>query len=275
MRDRWRWRRRGPVRALVRTDLLAALEDLELWRAPSLPPARLAADTGGRTEGGGRGIVAILPAGSLGEAVLRPYRRGGLPGRLVRSRYLFGDRAFRELILTERLHRAALPVPEPLAALQERRLPGYRAALLTRRVPGVSSLADLLRGSGGETDGGDAEAAGRDRPGPEPVGRDRPHRSRVKSWLRRTGSSLGRLHAAGAWHADPSAGNFLLDGADEAEAVVLDWDRGRLLPPPLPRPLTRLNLRRLRRSLRKLGARGALEAWPALEEAHARSMDPP
>lgn len=252
MRGEFLIRREGPRAALVRTGFAEAFDALGLLGAAGEPPEELAGRTArvaraARTRRpGGRGAVLLLETEAGDALVVRPYRRGGLPGRVLRSRYFLGNRAFRELILTERLRRAGLPLPEPLAAVQEARFPGYRAALVTRRVPDVRTAAELLAAAG-----------------PEEVAR----------LLERMGRSVGRLHAAGLLHADLNAHNLLLDPeARDRPAVVLDLDRGRLLPPPLPSPLARANLRRLRRSLSKLGLRAALEGWEAFEAGYRSGL---
>lgn len=264
--DGWARRHRGGVTALVRRDFLDAFRRHGLIRAADLSPGRLPGARTFRPEGG-RGELAVVPAGALGEAVVRPYRRGGLPGRWVDRRYLLGNRAFREVALTERLRRAGVPVPEPLAAVQSRRRPGYRAALVTRRVRDAEPAPARL------TAAGEGER---------------------REDLRRMGRAVGLLHRAGGYHPDLNAHNFLLPSspafpnpppageevgpATDAPpsgyasrppaAVLLDLDRARRLPVPLPGPLARWNLRRLRRSFRKLGLEQALEEWDALEAGH-------
>lgn len=228
--------RDGPAAAIVRRDFLTTFRKLGLLGGPEAVD-RTAEEL---RPAGGRGGARIVEAGELGEAVLRPYRRGGLPGRFLRQRYFLGNRAFQELIVTERLRRTGVPVAEPLAAVQVARLPGYVALLATRRVAEARPLSALLR----------------ENPGVE----------RAATLLRRAGRTVRLLHEAGGWHADLHAGNLLLRPGDDAPAVLLDLDRARAFPPPLPRPLARRNHRRLRRSLEKLGLSDALRAWPAFDE---------
>lgn len=268
LRGRFASLREGPTSAVVRRDFLPTFRRLGLMdaaREPRLvgaPSATTAAPgapaPGGAVEPGaatdlapaagpsgapGRGRTALLPAGSLGEAVLRPYRRGGWVRRVNRRRYFLGDRAFHELALTERLGREGVPVPEVLAAVQTSRRPGYVAALVTLRVPEAPPASSVLRGL-------DPEAAG-------PV-------------LTRIGRSVARLHRAGGWHADLNAHNILVPRDPAREPILLDFDRGRLLPFPLPALLARRNTRRLRRSLRKLDLRGAAAAWTAFESGYRK-----
>lgn len=266
MRGAFQARVAGFAAAAVRVDFLPTFERLDLIRSAGEPAApgagvesppsashpesepgsiRVRAEPELR---GGRGGVRVLPAGALGEAVLRPYRRGGLPGRFLHRRYFLGARAFHELILTERLRWAGVPVAEPLAAVQEGRLLGYQAALVTRRLPGARPLASLLESA----DPGEAMAL-----------------------LRRAASSVRRLHQLGGWHADLNAANLLLAPDSTGSAFIVDLDRGRLLPAPLPPLLARRNLTRLRRSLAKLGLEAGLSAWPAFEEAYEAGVATP
>lgn len=242
MQDRFRVRRAGPVTAAVRDDFEEYFRRYELSEAADRPP-----DAPGvsRSEGGaGRGAVYHLPVGKLGQAVLRPYRRGGLVRHLVERRYLLGDRAFDELTLTERLRREELPVPEPLAAVQRRCSPGYRAALITRRIPGVRPLPSLL------------EDGSRD---PEGL-------------LAAAGRTVGRLHREGVWHADLNAFNCLAVPTGGTVHVV-DFDRGRSFEDEVPGFFARMNRKRLRESLEDLGLEAAVEAWPAFESAYREALE--
>ena len=118
--------RRAPARvALVRSGFGPAFDALGLFAsaapvADALSPA------------GGRGGAWVAGDGEGGRIVVRPGRRGGWPGRLIRSRYFLGDRFLSELILTERLRRRGAPVPEPLAAVRVERRVGYETWLVSR-----------------------------------------------------------------------------------------------------------------------------------------------
>jgi 3-deoxy-D-manno-octulosonic acid kinase len=175
--------------------------------------------------GGGRGGVAFVetPAGAC---VLRHYHRGGLAARVSADKYLWtGERrtrAFREFRLLDHLASAGLPVPAPVAAHYARRGMHYVADLIVRRIPFVETLADrLARGALGAT------------------------------LAERVGTAIARFHAAGACHADLNAHNILLDERDFVS--LIDFDRGTLRKPAMN--WQQGNLKRLRRSLDKLGAR--------------------
>lgn len=267
MAPAWTVVRDGPRVAVVRRDFGDSFRRLGLIRAADPPPAGLSDRARPFRPAGGRGELALVPADPLGEAVVRPYRRGGLVAGFVESRYLLGDRAFRELELTLRLRRAGVPAVEPLAAVQSARRPGYRAALVTRFVADAPPAPEALRAprAVGEAPaeahgGGDPARGGGRGGGPGADARDA---------LRRMGRATRALHEAGGHHPDLNAHNFLLPADRARPAVLLDFDRARKLSVPLPRPLARWSVRRLRRSLAKLGLERALEAWDAFGEGYA------
>jgi 3-deoxy-D-manno-octulosonic acid kinase len=213
-------------------------------------PAHWAALGRAETRMGGRGGVAYVetPAGAC---VLRHYHRGGLAARVSADRYLWTGarrtRSFSEFRLLDRLARAGLPVPAPVAARYVRRGLYYQADLIVRRIPSVDTLAERLAA-------GAIDAALADR----------------------IGATIARFHAYGACHADLNAHNILLDARDLVS--LIDFDRGRLRPPSLV--WQQANLARLRRSLVKLGAHGRMadfetRFWhPLLAAYHAALADP-
>ncbi len=168
----------------------------------------------------GRGEAAFLDVGDY-HYVLRHYRRGGLPGRFVRDRFLWcglcRSRAWREWQLTAELYGRGLPVPRPVAAQVVRDGLFYRADIVTLRINDSRSLAQVL-------------AAG----------------TLPYAQWRELGRCLRRFHDAGLDHADLNAHNILLSGDD---FFVIDFDRGRLRAPGAWR---QRNLARLLRSLHKL-----------------------
>lgn len=172
---------------------------------------------------GGRGGVAIIDT-PAGECVLRHYRRGGMVAGVLGDRYLWTgagrSRGFREFRLLARLAALGLPVSAPVAARFVRGGLFYTAGLITRRVPDAQTLAQRIAAGTLDT-----------------------------ALLRTVGVTIARFHRAGAWHADLNAHNILLN----ADGVhLIDFDRGRILP--LADGWRDANLRRLRRSLLKVGA---------------------
>ena len=185
---------------------------------------------------GGRGGARIIRHGD-GEWVLRHYRRGGLPGRFIRDRYVWtgleATRPWREWRLLHSLYKEGLSVPRPLAARVARRGLFYRGDLVTARIPKARSLAALLGGP------------------------------RRLPWDA-VGRTLHRFHEAGVWHADLNAHNILLD--ESGGVHLIDFDRGRRRPPEAG--WQRANLARLRRSFDKLTGGFDAEAWSTLLDAY-------
>jgi 3-deoxy-D-manno-octulosonic acid kinase len=198
----------------------------------------------------GRGATLYLDIDGR-TLVLRKYHRGGMMRRLG-DRYLrLGlrhSRAWRELALLARLHRAGLPVPRPIAARVEPLAPlspFARQVLLTEYLPGTRTLTAVLR------DGELAEDA----------------------W-RGIGAAVARMHAAGVDHADLNAHNILLDR--EGGVYLIDFDRGRLRP--APGEWRARNVARLRRSLDKLssdehGLHFDEADWAALQSGYRNASD--
>ena len=188
---------------------------------------------------GGRGAAWILKRGK-DEWVLRHYRRGGVPGRFVRDRYLWmgldQSRPWWEWRLLDALYKEGLPVPQPVAARVQRSGLLYRGDLITHRIPASRNLAERL-------------ASGGDIP-----------------WAQ-VGRCLRRFHDAGVCHADLNAHNVLLD--ESGRAYLIDFDRGTRRGAG---SWKQANISRLKRSLDKLsGERGFnLQAWSALLEGYGR-----
>lgn len=154
--------------------------------------------------------------------VLRHYVRGGLIGKLVYDTYVWAgadaSRPFREWRLLAKLADSGLRVPRPAAARYRRKGPFYSADLITVRVPNVRALSTCLH----EQAGGD------------------------KFW-HDLGAAIHQFHAQGVFHADMNAYNLQIDNS--GYLWMLDFDRGRLLPPG---PWQQNTLNRLHRSLQKL-----------------------
>jgi 3-deoxy-D-manno-octulosonic acid kinase len=210
----------------------------------------------------GRGAAWFIDHGTE-QWVLRHYRRGGWVARLSRDRYLWtGEvrvRAFAEFRLLATLVAQGLPVPVPIAARYHRQGIWYRCDLITRRIAGAAALSGMLTAS--------------------PLS--------DASW-RRIGSTVARLHFAGADHADLNAHNILID--ERGAVSVVDFDRGRLRRAGPEAERNRPwrtepkrawaagNLRRLRRSLVKISAdlppdRFSDDAWRSLEAGYAERAE--
>jgi 3-deoxy-D-manno-octulosonic acid kinase len=169
----------------------------------------------------GRGATYFVRSAEGKRYVLRHYRRGGLPGRLLTDRFLWRDadstRPFSEWQLTYHLQRAGLPVAVPIAARYRRAGPSYSGDIITERLAVVGSLAECLRTAA----------------------------LSVLTWIS-IGRCIRRFHDLGVCHADLNAHNVLLS---EDNVYLIDFDRGQLRAPGLWRDG---NLVRLRRSLEKV-----------------------
>jgi 3-deoxy-D-manno-octulosonic acid kinase len=201
-----------------------------------------------RMQSGGRGGVAIISS-PAGECVLRHYHRGGLVARLMGDRYLWTgadrSRGFAEFRLLGTIARLGLPGPSVVAARYCRHGLFYTADLMTRFIEDAPTLAECL--AAGRLDGELAEEVG---------------------------ALVARFHRAGIWHADLNAHNVLVT---TDQLYLIDFDRGQLRPPA--RTWRLANLKRLRRSLLKLGAAAQGEAafeqniWQPLLYRYGRTLD--
>ena len=191
---------------------------------------------------GGRGSAWFVEA-PFGAAVLRHYRRGGFLARLNADRYLWlgidNARCTREYRLLRAMHSQGLPVPAPLAAGWWRHGMFYRQALLTERIPGAVSLAELML------------------------------RNPQRTPWEAVGQVIARFHRAGVWHADLNAHNILRDAT--GNIWLIDFDR--CTQGVASEQEREQNLMRLRRSLQKLGADDGEAGWQRLYTAWLIAMD--
>lgn len=117
------------------------------WLREDLPPEALdqlwqEGDPfpGARGRGGVRRMS--LPGGL--EAVVRPYRRGGLLGSLLGERYPAKLRVFDEVAALAALAASDVPVVQPLAGLARKAGGFWRLRLVTEWVPGALPLTDWV-----------------------------------------------------------------------------------------------------------------------------------
>ncbi|WP_109724249.1 3-deoxy-D-manno-octulosonic acid kinase [Fulvimonas soli] len=234
--------REGTGEALLCDAALSAQVD-GAWFDPASWRARGAL----RAQAGGRGGVAVIDT-PAGECVLRHYRRGGMVAALLGDRYLWTGagrtRGFAEFRLLVAIERLGLPGPRPVAARYVRRGPFYTADLITRRIADARTLAECL--AAGALDAELAEEVG---------------------------ALVARFHREGIWHADLNAHNVLVA---PVQLYLIDFDRGRQRLPA--EGWRRANLRRLRRSLLKLGAAAQgveafeREVWKPLLHGYERTF---
>jgi len=169
----------------------------------------------------GRGKIHFFCYQDL-DLVLRHYRRGGLVQNLLSDRYirlnLKNSRSWREWELLASMYTNGLPVPRPVAAQVEVGTLLYSADLITERIPGARSLAEILQRE----------------PLPPETWRD-------------IGATIAWFHNRGIWHSDLNAENILLD--ESTGVYLLDFDRGKIGATEFRK---RRNLSRLLRSLHKI-----------------------
>jgi 3-deoxy-D-manno-octulosonic acid kinase len=153
----------------------------------------------------------------LGEVVVRPYRRGGLLGRLVQRRYLRPARFRAEWELHRRLWEDGFPTVEPLGYAWRSRLAGVEGAFFTRLVPSAAPWPRVWE--------------------------------RCPEVGPRLLELLDALCARHVWAPDLNATNVLV--LPEGDILLLDWDRARLDGSP---DLLGRYRQRLHRSLLRLQA---------------------
>ena len=225
---------RGAVFGLMRREWRETLRGL------------IADEQDGTPLSGGRGGTVRF-ATDQGGVVMRRFRRGGAMRWLGGCYFGLRPRPLSEFAVLLRARRRGLPVPEPLAAVVERRfLVAYSGRLLMREIVGGTPLAAWLETGGDE-------------------------RRAVLALLAR---SLRDLHDAGLDHPDLNLNNVLVVARSYGPRLVfVDLDRARLRTTPLGDAARRRGLARLRRSAAKLDPAGRLlpeEALDRLEAAYWR-----
>ncbi|MDH3429258.1 MAG: 3-deoxy-D-manno-octulosonic acid kinase [Gammaproteobacteria bacterium] len=176
---------------------------------------------GGALRASGRGntmYVGNVPR----QFVLRHYVRGGLIGKIVHDAYVWAGedrtRPFAEWRLLAKMADSGLRVPRPAAARYRRHGVVYTADIITVRIPDVEPLSGYIRR------------------GPC-----------TEEFWQSLGEAVRAFHARGVFHADMNAYNLQID--KDGDLWMLDFDRGKLLPPGLWQQKT---LSRLHRSLHKI-----------------------
>lgn len=172
----------------------------------------------------GRGSLLVVE----GEValVVRRYLHGGLLRAFNEDLFLFGDRPFQELLITEGLRQRGVRTLEPVAAIREGVGPFYRGYLITRYLPRVVDLITYLRG--------------------------RPPLGQKRTIIRKAAELTRMVHDLGVLHGDLHLKNFLVE---DGEVLIIDFDRATRHPSLNP-AMRMENLKRLDRSAEKLRRRG-------------------
>ena len=154
--------------------------------------------------------------------VLRHYVRGGMVRKISRDYYVWTgeerSRPFAEWRMLAKMVDTGLRVPRPAAARYCRHGAFYTADIITVRIPDVVPLSEHIVSE------------------PE-----------VTEFWESLGAAVQKFHSQGVYHADMNAYNLQID--KDGDLWMLDFDRGRLLPPG---PWQQKNLSRLHRSLQKI-----------------------
>lgn len=196
------------MRVRARPDLVEVVEPGGVaWLAAdsaAVDPAALIAAVLGPLEplagAKGRGGVGVVNFAGT-ELVVRPCRRGGVFGALLRDRYASPHRVRRELEVTAELQRRGVPVARPVAAVARRAGAFWRLWFASERVVGAVPLPVFLAA--------------------EPGCR---RRAVVAAAL-----ALRAAFTAGLRHPDLHPDNMLCRRtADGVEVVLIDFDRASL-----------------------------------------------
>lgn len=98
----------------------------------------------------GRGTTWFVQMPTI-EAALRHYRRGGLFGKIISDHYLFlgwsKTRSLQEFKLLQKLRKAGVNVPRPIAARTIKKTFTYQADLLSEKIPNTEDLVSILQKS--------------------------------------------------------------------------------------------------------------------------------
>lgn len=217
-----------------RREYEAGVAWLDSDRAPALVDAGLLApwqlvSPTCRGPGTGRGPRGLIEIAGVGRVLVKQYMRGGWLARLNADRYLFFRRFVAELRVAVAASAAGCPVIVPLATVVRRSGWGWRAWQAIPWWEGSRDLAAWLTS---------------------------PRRSDIRTGeLFKTAlRAIRTCHEGGLLHADLNLGNVLLRpvvGGQGWEARLIDLDRCRMFPGPVPVGSRRRALARLERSLVK------------------------
>ena len=177
--------------------------------------------TSSTVPGIGRARVVYFPLENK-TLVLKHYYRGGAVASISKDKY-FGrnvvkSRAFREWRLLKKMLELGLPVPVPVAAHMQKGLLCYRADLITEKIEGSATLADILI-----------------------------EKSLTAEQWKGIGACIKLFHQKDIYHADLNARNVLLTISGEVYLIDFDNSGFRLAS----ESWKMANLTRLKRSLLK------------------------
>jgi 3-deoxy-D-manno-octulosonic acid kinase len=155
--------------------------------------------------------------------VLRHYRRGGIPAKVIDDKYLWTTlaktRAMQEMELLLTMYKAGLPAPRPAAVRVHKKSLTYQADIITVLIPNAKTLSSILM---------DTAISSED-------------------W-QRVGRVIKNFHQHNCNHADLNAHNIMLN--HKKDVYLIDFDRSVVRASSDKWQMK--NLKRLKRSLEKL-----------------------
>jgi len=181
----------------------------------------------------GRTLHPCVPLREGEWMVVRRYSHGGLFRSITRDLFLFGQRSFREVVLTEEVRSCQIPTIQPIGAIHRLVFPFfYRAHLLSLEIPSAKDLIQYVRELG-----------------PHPHGESL---SLKRKTIRSAGLLLKQFHQAGFFHRDLQLKNLLVA---ENQVLLIDFDRAYRRKKLSTRERMK-NLLRLNRSVEKWKLKG-------------------
>jgi tRNA A-37 threonylcarbamoyl transferase component Bud32 len=192
--------------------------------ADDFDPVYWAGEGSTRKLGGGRGASYRIKVN--GEAfVLRRYLRGGWMAKLFHDRYFWQGleqtRPMREWAALKHAAAEGVSVPRVAAISVSRVGLFYRAAIISRFIGNLGTLADVMQQSAVEL-----------------------------TRLRELGGAIRKMHQAGIDHADLNANNILL--GEDQKWYLIDFDKAQVRSTDGGAVWQEQNLQRLKRSLEKI-----------------------
>lgn len=172
---------------------------------------------------GGRNSAWFIKLNNI-DAVLRHYRRGGIIGKVIKNNYFWAGlqktRSFHEFNILNNIYNQGLCVPQPIAAIAQRKGLTYTAAIIVTTIENSKTLAEIILQDENVNETISAAVA----------------------------KSIIKLHNSGFWHADLNAYNILIDNENRAWIIDFDKAQNTVLTPKLRKN----NLLRLQRSILKI-----------------------
>ena len=200
---------------------------------------------------GGRNAAWFIPT-SIGPAVLRRYRRGGLVGKFIKSTYVFrGEdqtRSFQEFAIINYLNDAGLTVPKALAAFYQQKGRFCEMALITSLIAETKPLATIC------------QQFIDNKLSPE----------QAKAYTQIVAQRIRQMHDLDVYHADLNAFNILCTN-EPIEAYLIDFDKAERTK--LSSNLRQQNLNRLKRSLKKVCGEQSIVFMEQIAEDYALFED--